>query len=557
MVAMKQHCTTKETKQAEYTNIPLCGLAGQITYNSDHLALDELHNNRRLFGITDGRLVLRKLVEYIADLRQTQYAHEWCGNDPTVMDQAYDLTVSKFSNIPVENHSLKSNGPDCRYYFKAFCDYAKRMFEQNPPRSNIQAELEAAEMLRKFVKRHFRFSYLDCRRKAQKFVRRYVWKVNDNPLTVWLPVDMPGKKCRTWLESHVPDVDPTRPGERERVQEIIDKLLPRQRLVSLNGLDSVGDKIAGATAPLYSAVEEEISVKGLAGTVADEKAEHIEQQRPAIQALGRKKLRHMVHEIFGALSGEEYEAAAIAKEFGISTATFSRFAGNRWVNSSGNGNNITVPDLWRNTAHILANHELFAEAAQKAGVWKAVCKVVDKEKKPRAGDRLHFIPMLEQALKSPDPKSALADAFDQIKQSGTPEAYSQFEIFMDEAYRRCEEIGMDITEFICPVIQLLSNDRVVGELTFSQSLKTNSIGNIVPGRYQLKLNTGRIIWEGELTPEELIWSEAFPEQKLELAAETIDAEKTPTREIMVWDGEIIIRTYAGIESGSIEIKLTK
>ena len=181
-----------------------------------------------------------------------------------------------------------------------------------------------------------------------------------------------------------------------------------------------------------------------------------------------------------------------------------------------------------------------------------------RDKKPKkTGDGLNFIPLLEQALKSPDPKAALADMFEQIKQSGTPKEYRQFEIFMDETYRQHEDIGTDIMEFVVPVIQLICNDRMVDEMTFSERRKTNSIGGIVPGIYQIKLITGRVIWEGELTSKELIWSAAFPEQRLELAAETVDAEKTPTREIMVWDGEIMVRIYAGIESGSIEVELTR
>ena len=40
--------------------------------------------------------------------------------------------------------------------------------------------------------------------------------------------------------------------------------------------------------------EQEIEIKGLAGAVADEKADNIEFQRPVIQKLGEQKLKKLI-----------------------------------------------------------------------------------------------------------------------------------------------------------------------------------------------------------------------------------------------------------------------
>ncbi len=86
------------------------------------------------------------------------------------------------------------------------------------------------------VARHFYFSCLECRRRAAKLVRRYTWKADGRQLILWLPVEMSGSRCRSWLQENVPDLDPTRPSERDRVQALIDQRLTRRRVLSLEQL---------------------------------------------------------------------------------------------------------------------------------------------------------------------------------------------------------------------------------------------------------------------------------------------------------------------------------
>ena len=65
----------------------------------------------------------------------------------------------------------------------------------------------------------------------------------------------------------------------------------------------------------------------------------------------------------------------ILETFSLSKAGLSRFASSRW--HSKQGDEVVVPDLWKNTAHLLARHRDFTEMAKQAGVWKKICQVTE------------------------------------------------------------------------------------------------------------------------------------------------------------------------------------
>jgi len=358
--------------------MPLRRLAVLIFRDGDLAALKELHANRPLFRLKESKQLL--MAEYLVQLKHCRIAYEWCGQDCMVMEKAYDLTLAKFFNMPVEcddgTESTETEGPDCRYYYKAFYVYAIAKLRQKSSKNVVRAEYMSAELLQGMVKRHFYLSCLECSRQAQKLVKRYAWKLNGQTLYIWLPTEMPGRRCKTWLRGSVPDVDPAQPGERDRVQTIVNKLIAKRRIFSLDELERKGENVYLTSDPGPPMIERAISTDGLARSVAEEKADSIEHQRPAIQSLGKAKLRQLVGRVFDDLVGERYEAKGIAADFGLSKATFSRFAGSKWTRTQNEGTVTTVPDLWRNLAHVLASHRSFRRAAKEAGVWKRVCDVI-------------------------------------------------------------------------------------------------------------------------------------------------------------------------------------
>jgi AraC-like DNA-binding protein len=183
-----------------------------------------------------------------------------------------------------------------------------------------------------------------------------------------MPAAMRGGERRVWLEKNVGVPNPAAPAETRRIQAIIDEHLGRAAHFRLDDLSAQlhSDTLQDSAAECF--VEEEVSLRGLANVVADEKAGNIRQQRPAIQGLGRATLRRLIHKIFEHLSDDRYEEREIANAFGLSAPTFSRFAGHRWRLAA----QARPPDLWANTARLIAGHKVFVEVAQEAGVWPRV-----------------------------------------------------------------------------------------------------------------------------------------------------------------------------------------
>ena len=362
----------------DYEQMPLLRLEGRIGNNSDKQALREFHDSR-LLSYRDRNY---HPAEYIEMLKNSKIASQWCGYENHVLEEAYNLTIDKFNNMPnqTDDEQSKPQGPDCRLYFLACYIYTTNLFKENSPANAIQAEIISAEMLRKMIDRQFYYSCLEARRKEYKFVRRYRLALDEGYLYLWLPWEIQRQRCREWLQANIniDDIDPQRTGEKERVQSIIDRLLLKRKLYFLSELHQAGEKLPPSPDPLPSMMEDNISVEGLASTVAYEKTENIKKQRRKIQQLGKEKLKKLIHTIFNALAHGEYVEYEIAASYGLSPATFSRFAGAHWGKNSAEAN-LVPPDLWVNVSHTLADHLKFVMAAKKAGVLKQVRGILKAE----------------------------------------------------------------------------------------------------------------------------------------------------------------------------------
>ena len=360
----------------DYGKLTLLQLTGRIVNSGDPEALKELHDKRKIFHNQQKKPIY--LAEYISGLMNTKMAKFYCGGDRQLIEDAYNLTLDKFFNIPKERASDQQQGPqgpNCMYYFKAFIICAENKLMAQPPANAIEAEIASAEILRSLITWHFHLSCLEAKRGAQKLRRRYMWTTNGKTLYLWIPLELPGQRAREWLQANIPDVDPHRPGEQDRVQAIVDRLLTKRKVFYLSQLDRLGERLPPSTHSLPSIIKDQISVNGLAEVVATEKTENIKQQRPTVRLLGKDKLKQLIRTVFTRLAYGDYVEKDIALHFGLSFATFSRFAGAHW---KGHQDDITMsrpPDLWKNTAGTLASHPDFVIAAQKTGVWKQISVV--------------------------------------------------------------------------------------------------------------------------------------------------------------------------------------
>ena len=78
--------------------------------------------------------------------------------------------------------------------------------------------------------------------------------------------------------------------------------------------------------------------------------------------------------------------------------------------------------------------------------------------------------------------------------------------------------------------------------------------NIEVGLFRIELSNGRVLWEGEIEKKDIQISK---EQQIDykLAAKTDKPDSEPTREIRLLNDEIIVRVFAGLEFGKMELVL--
>jgi len=319
-------------------------------------------------------------VDFMEELRTKPWVYKWTNHNQLVLERAYDITVDKFSHIPPNRAShdkSKKERPDCRHYFRAFLDMTAD-WKTNATKGNpVLDEVVAARIFQNLVARHFRLSCKEALRGSNPLMSRYSWPVNGGAIHVLMPVSMSGRIRGEWLNAHVKNPNPQRQGEKQRVQSVINERLGKPRHVVLT--KRIRQDVFGRSAdtPLETLMEQEINVQGMANVVAEEKADCIMDQRPAIRALGKASLKKLVCQVFEALSTDQYEEKRIARFFGLSRPTFSRFAGSRWQTDPSS----KPPDLWRNVAQTLAGHASFVAKAEEAGVWPQVQGIMKEDPK--------------------------------------------------------------------------------------------------------------------------------------------------------------------------------
>lgn len=366
--------------------LSLLELVRRIVEHSDRRALVELHDFRPVFRLRDERRL--RFVEYVQRLLHGALERARASGNPSILEVAYDLTLDRFSNLPNRQGSTgarirqcradtESAGPDCRLYFAAFLRQAETQLSAEPCGELAREEL-ASRLLQRLVHKHFRLSYLEAARRATPGMLRYTWRTPHGDIRVWLPAELSAEQRRQWLEHHTDGIDPGSPGAAEQVRAVVRQQIGNREIVHFGkpGLDGPPAKVPANSPP---------RTWELAGLVAKEKAEQIDHQRPAIRALGTGKLMSLIHRVFEDLEAGEFHESQLAREFGLAKATMSRFAGSRWPHAADERRAACIPDLWRNTAQVIAAHPDLTDAAEEAGVWRAVAEVCEHKEPGKGG----------------------------------------------------------------------------------------------------------------------------------------------------------------------------
>lgn len=185
-------------------------------------------------------------------------------------------------------------------------------------------------------------------------------------------------------------------------------------------------------------------------------------------------------------------------------------------------------------------------------------------------DDLFFIPIISKALQQPDQAQSLKEAFEQIEKLASEKryqrGYQQFCSFMNELgltqqKNTFKEIEQKlVAAFERPDvfdITIEKDGELLGKLSFTGKGGAKDITGIKPGDYYLRLDSGLCIWEGKVATQDIQLHIAYPGQSLPMAADTDDRERQPTRIETMFNGAMILRFYAGIISGSMQIEIKK
>ena len=363
----------------------LTALFPRIFLDSDIEALAEVLQHRRCFRFA-GHKHLR-LSEYLLLVCRERSGRP--GSGPGLFwDRAYDLALDKFSSLPqdlhtesgtdaLKNEMLPPGRTDCRKYYAAVSRCIEKKKRHCGALEPLEEERLAARVFQQVVNWHITLAHRDARRSLlNPFVSRYRWQVDGKgAVTVRMPKYLKGKERPTWLEKHVDNPDPGRPGERERVQAIINERLVMPRFTALEPEKENGSPGGNPPNPAESARRR----PDLARFLAREKAVCADKQRPAIRALKPKRIERLVLEILDNLHPAGRTHADIARSFGISRSCLSRFAGLDWF-KQGEGGRTAIPDLWLNLAMLCSQSDMFREVARDAGVLDTVAAIAARDK---------------------------------------------------------------------------------------------------------------------------------------------------------------------------------
>jgi hypothetical protein len=115
-----------------------------------------------------------------------------------------------------------------------------------------------------------------------------------------------------------------------------------------------------------------------------------------------------------------------------------------------------------------------------------------------------------------------------------------------------EQIELPTHEFI-----LLKDDIEFSRIVVSEEKNEALISRIEPGTYTLSHANGRVLWEGRISANHVIWSEAFPDEDYSMAADTDEVSALTSMRVVLLDGEIVISLTPGLESGTMKVTLNE
>ncbi len=361
-----------------YSKLSTAELIERIALHSDGEALNELLSCRKLVWI--GKNGVRLLLsDFLWELKQKRFwpflrigARERAAEEK--LDLVYSFTLQKFSVLRLQAKTADMKGPYCDTRYTRLHEEIKSRIKPQM-HAQLDEETEVARIFRNLVLVEIYFSGLEAYRETERAFERYPWQVPGmKPIQLKRPSSIEAREFKKWLEQNI-DFNHL---EKEIIQEQIYKRFGFGKHFDFDEIQEYDTVLAVNPDPGKD--EERAHLETLYEKVADEKSESFQEQRPAIRKLGREKVRQLVLRILDGYVEQGSKDIDIAKEFNLSKATFSRFAGRDWQKSK-DGSAMVVPDLWLNMAKMIHRDPYFSEAAIRLGIKEMVDAIQQESEK--------------------------------------------------------------------------------------------------------------------------------------------------------------------------------
>jgi hypothetical protein len=365
-------------KNTDLSKIPTSELIEKIAYHSDVDALNEILTNRALFKLDNKRYLLSEFLIRLRNKKFSQYivVGKNIREIDEYLDDVYDRTLDKYMILKPKTKNEKTEDP---YYNIHYHNVYKKITEEkekNLPKWEYEVEARVEKTFRNHVIGQIKQSWLETLREKNKLYRRARRPISGKKVELKKPYWIEKRAFRKWLKKNI-NPDWSQKGEKERIQNMIYNQYGYGNIVSIE--DQTDRNYALATFMEPIDYKEKVERKEyLVRTIADEKADSIEQQRPAIRNLGKEKLKQLVFKILNNITKRGYKDIEIAHEFKLTKATFSRFAG-KFHKKRKIGDSPIIPDLWENIAQFVIKDPYFIQIAADLEI-NEIIKLIRKKK---------------------------------------------------------------------------------------------------------------------------------------------------------------------------------
>lgn len=346
----------------KYQSLSLTDLIKKIAIQRDQSSLEFFLTFRKVVVYQGDRLTLPEYFRMLWDTNFCVYIKPPTGELKLAdkLDLLYNRLVGKFCIL---RSGTEESGPYCEKQYDVI--YSRIQDIKSDGLTAVEIELEVERIIKSTVVHHIYLTWIEVCRDLNPSYKRYRWNAECGSIELKRPVWLSGNEFRTWLEENFPNPEPKERDLRDRIQtavyqqfgHISELLIDADPEMEIADISTANPNDGNGWA-----------IKRLYRIVANEKADNVAKLRPAIQRLGKDRVHRLVLTIFDRLDSDNSDTT-IAEEFGLTKASYSRFAGRSWID---NPRSDQVPDLWKNTAKIVFQDPLLIDAAAGFGINRAL-----------------------------------------------------------------------------------------------------------------------------------------------------------------------------------------